>query len=554
METRLEAPAQEPRNVLGPDGEIRLAGVSRAFARRNAAPVPALAGREPARSPPARPSPSSGPSGCGKTTLLELVCGLQEPDSGTVRAAPAVLMPQRDLLLPWLTAIDNAALALRVAGASRAEARERAHPLFAAFGLEGFERARPDELSGGMRQRVAFLRTLLSGKPVLCLDEPFGALDALTRREMQEWLAGALAREPRTVLLVTHDVEEAALLADRIVVLSSRPGRVVAELPVDLPRPRAATDPDARRAPRARAGGAAGMSGAQTRLPAVPAPPEREPEARTGAGSRTRTRARAASARGDGVIARVVAPALLGLALLGIWQLYATVGSVDDFILPAPTEVAQAMWQDRALLWDNLLVTAQEVGLGVLVALVLGFGLAVALHFSITLRRGTYPLLVASQAVPIVIIAPLLVVWFGFGIVPKLAIIALVCFFPVVVTTLDALGNVDPDQIKLLRTLDASRWQAFRYAEAPAALPAALSGAKIAVAVAVIGAVFAEYAGSSSGLGHLMLQAIPQLETARAYAAVVLLAAFAVALFSALALAERRLVPWANRRPEGPRA
>jgi NitT/TauT family transport system ATP-binding protein len=152
-------------------------------------------------------------------------------------------MPQRDLLLPWLNAIDNAALALRVAGASRAEARERAHPLFAAFGLEGFERARPDELSGGMRQRVAFLRTLLSGKPVLCLDEPFGALDALTRREMQEWLAGALAREPRTVLLVTHDVEEAAVLADRIVVLSPRPGRVVAELAVDRPHPRAATDP-----------------------------------------------------------------------------------------------------------------------------------------------------------------------------------------------------------------------------------------------------------------------------------------------------------------------
>ncbi|MEA2288226.1 MAG: hypothetical protein QOD55_223, partial [Solirubrobacteraceae bacterium] len=114
---------------------------------------------------------------------------------------------------------------------------------FAGFGLEGFERARPHELSGGMRQRVAFLRTLLSGKPVLCLDEPFGALDALTRREMQEWLAAALQREGRTVLLVTHDVEEAALLADRIVVLSPRPGRVVAELPVDVPRPRRAADP-----------------------------------------------------------------------------------------------------------------------------------------------------------------------------------------------------------------------------------------------------------------------------------------------------------------------
>ena len=158
-----------------------------------------------------------------------------------------------------------------------------------------------------------------------------------------------------------------------------------------------------------------------------------------------------------------------------------------------------------------------------------------------------YPLLVGSQAVPIAVIAPLLVVWWGFGITPKLVIIALVSFFPVVVTTLDALAAVDPDHLKLLRTLDASRWQLFRYLEAPAALPGLLSGAKIAVAVAVIGAVLAEQAGSSDGLGHLLLQAIPQLETPRAYAAVVLLSALALLLFGALTLAERLAVPWAPR-------
>src|SRR3954471_340016 len=236
MQTRLEGPPQEPRKILGPSGEIPLAGVSRAFARRGAPPVPALADVS-LDVAAGEIVAVVGPSGCGKTTLLELVCGLQSADAGAVRAAPAVLMPQRDLLLPWMSAIDNAALALRIGGASRAQARERAHPLFAEFGLEGFERARPHELSGGMPQRVAFLRTLLSGKPALCLDEPFGALDALTRREMQDWLtggpprremqdwlAGALEREPRTVLLVTHDVEEAAMLADRIVVLSPRPG------------------------------------------------------------------------------------------------------------------------------------------------------------------------------------------------------------------------------------------------------------------------------------------------------------------------------------------
>ena len=169
---------------------------------------------------------------------------LAAPDEGTVETAPAALMPQRDGLLPWLSALDNAALALRVAGVHKAAARAAAHAHFAAFGLEGFERARPRALSGGMRQRVAFLRTLLAGRPLLCLDEPFGALDALTRGQMQRWIADALAREPRTVLLVTHDVEEAVLLADRIVLLSPRPGRVVATIDVPLPRPRHRTDAD----------------------------------------------------------------------------------------------------------------------------------------------------------------------------------------------------------------------------------------------------------------------------------------------------------------------
>jgi NitT/TauT family transport system ATP-binding protein len=183
-----------------------------------------------------------GPSGCGKSTLLELICGLQRPDRGTVRCAPAVLMPQRDLLLPWLSAIDNAALALRAVGVSRSDARREAAPWFERFGLTGFERARPSELSGGMRQRVSFLRSLLAGKPVLALDEPFAALDAITRAEMQAWLAHVLALETRTVVLVTHDVEEAVLLGDRVVVMSARPGRSVAEIEVALARPRRRTD------------------------------------------------------------------------------------------------------------------------------------------------------------------------------------------------------------------------------------------------------------------------------------------------------------------------
>ncbi|MGO9247331.1 MAG: ABC transporter ATP-binding protein, partial [Solirubrobacteraceae bacterium] len=146
--------------------------------------------------------------------------------------------------LPWLSAVDNAGLALRIAHVPREAARRRAAELFAELGLQGFEQARPDELSGGMRQRVAFVRTLLSGKQLLCLDEPFGALDAITRAEMHAWLVDALEREPRTVVLVTHDVEEAVVLADRVAVISPRPGRVVRELDVGLERPRARTDPE----------------------------------------------------------------------------------------------------------------------------------------------------------------------------------------------------------------------------------------------------------------------------------------------------------------------
>jgi NitT/TauT family transport system ATP-binding protein len=181
-----------------------------------------------------------GPSGCGKSTLLDLICGLQNPDRGRVVAERAVLMPQRDLLLPWMSALENAALPLRIRG----EDRSAAGAMMKELGLSGFEHSRVWELSGGMRQRVAFARTLLAGAPVVCLDEPFASLDALTRSELQLWLARALELEPRTVVLVTHDVEEAALLADRVVVLSPRPGRVVASFDVTSPRPRQAVQPD----------------------------------------------------------------------------------------------------------------------------------------------------------------------------------------------------------------------------------------------------------------------------------------------------------------------
>jgi len=243
-------------------------------------------------------------------------------------------------------------------------------------------------------------------------------------------------------------------------------------------------------------------------------------------------------------------PLLLVAILVGIWQVAATTGAIadalrlEDFLVPSPSEIASSLWENRSLLADNAWVTLKEVLLGFGCALVAGLSFAVALHLSETLRRAAYPLLVASQTIPIIVIAPILVVWFGYGIGPKLGIVALICFFPITVNTLDGLRSVDPDAIKMMRTLDASRRQIFIRVEAPTALPYVFSGAKIAVAVAVIGAVFGEWAGSSSGLGHLMLQDNAQLETARLFAAVVVLSAIAVALFGLLALAERRIVTW----------
>jgi ABC-type nitrate/sulfonate/bicarbonate transport system permease component len=247
----------------------------------------------------------------------------------------------------------------------------------------------------------------------------------------------------------------------------------------------------------------------------------------------------------------VIGALLILAALFGAWELYVELGFVDPLLLPPPHAIAQALVDDHALLWSNFTVTAGELLLGILVAGAVGFACAIALHLSLALRRSAYPLLVASQTIPIVLLAPLLVFWLGFGIAPKLVIIGLVAFFPITVTTLDALARVDPELMKLMRTLDAPRLTILRRVELPAALPGLFSGAKIAIVIAVIGAVFAEQGGASSGLWPLLVQAISQLHTARAYAAVAILSAFAITLFGLLTLVERLVLPWTHDQPSG---
>ena len=239
----------------------------------------------------------------------------------------------------------------------------------------------------------------------------------------------------------------------------------------------------------------------------------------------------------------MIAAGLL-LALLAGWELLVRGGGVDELLLPAPSSVVEALWEDRSLLLDDLGATLWVVLWGLAAAVLLGGAAAVAMHLSPTVRRALHPLAIGSQAVPLPVVAPLLVLALGFGLAPKVLIVALICFFPITIGLYDGLRGVDPEQRKLLRSLHAGRLQTLRLLELPAALPRTFTGLKVAAAVSVIGAVFAEWAGAEKGLGRAVLIANGQLETPRAFAATFLLIAMAVALYGAFALAERRVVDW----------
>jgi putative hydroxymethylpyrimidine transport system permease protein len=243
---------------------------------------------------------------------------------------------------------------------------------------------------------------------------------------------------------------------------------------------------------------------------------------------------------------RVLPPLIAVFILLGAWELYVDLGGADPLFLPSPHAVAAALYEQRSELLSNLWVTARELVLGILLGVLLAIVLSVLIHFSHILRRALYPLLVASQAVPIVLVAVVLVIWLGFGLSTKLVIIALVTFFPVVVTTLAALEATDPELIKLMRTFGAGRVQIFRHVELPAALPGLFTGTKLAAVFAVTGVVFAEQSGSNAGLGYLFFVSVNELQGAVAFAAVTLLVALAVAMFALLSVAERWLLPWAG--------
>jgi NitT/TauT family transport system permease protein len=243
-------------------------------------------------------------------------------------------------------------------------------------------------------------------------------------------------------------------------------------------------------------------------------------------------------------------PPLLLIALVGAWQIAASTGlladllGLEEFLVPSPAEIGEALWESRSVLLENGWTTLQEILLGYASAVLVGVGFALAMHLSESLRLATHPLLIASQAIPIVVFAPVLVILFGYGLGPKVFIVAVVCFFPITIATFAGLRSVDPDAIAMMRTLYASRAQILRRVEGPHALPDFFSGAKIGAAIAPIGAFLAEYVGSSSGLGRLIQIDNANLQTARVFAAAFVLSLMAIALYGLVALAQRLVVSW----------
>jgi len=248
--------------------------------------------------------------------------------------------------------------------------------------------------------------------------------------------------------------------------------------------------------------------------------------------------------RRPGLAGRALPPLVFSLVVLGAWQAYTELADISPLLLPSPWEVAGSVVDNAALFARNAVVTLQEILLGFVLGAAAGVALAVLLTYSRLAERAVYPWLVASQMVPIVAVAPILVVWFGFTIVPKVVVVALVCFFPVVVNTTDGLKSVDPEMVRLMRTLGMSRLRIMRSVRVPSALPYVFSGLKVAMALSVIGAVFGEWVGSSEGLGYLMLALNNQLATTELFGAVLVLSLMGISLFFLVGLVERLVIPW----------
>jgi NitT/TauT family transport system permease protein len=521
-----------------------------------------------------------GQSGCGKSTLFNILAGLLQPSAGRVlhdgrdvtgRAGLVSYMLQKDLLLPWRTVLDNVVFGLEIQGADRGAARDLARPLLARYGLGSFETHYPASLSGGMRQRAALLRTLLCGRDVMLLDEPFAALDAQTRFRMQQWLLTLWKDFARTILFVTHDVDEAIFLSDEIVVLSPRPGRIREHIAVPLPRPRPRailTSPEfAHLKQRCLAllfEGASGPDDEEGEAAAIvpSSPPARaQPTILPSRGLAAQLKLRD---RASGVVLRrerrwsrssvwLLQAALL-VAIIGGWEGGVRLHLIDAFFWSSPSDIANTaviFFSQGAALQDTWF-TFRATIVGFVLGSLLGAIIGVSLWWSANWAVIIEPYIVVFNSIPKMALGPLIILVFGIGIASKIALAVALTFVITAIAAYAGVKSVDDDLVKLTLSLGGRRRDVFFKIILPSTLPWIISSLRINIGMALAGVIVGEFLSSQYGLGKEIMYAGSTYDMGLIWVGIIILSALSIVLYAAVVWFERLLLkgvlPTASKR------
>jgi NitT/TauT family transport system ATP-binding protein len=479
-----------------------------------------------------------GPSGCGKTTLLRIIAGLEQKTSGEILFQDGSdhigFVFQDPNLLPWRTALTNTTFILELHGVSKEERIEKAQQALALVGLSGYENFYPKDLSGGMRHRVAIARSLVHDPDVLVMDEPFASLDEITRTELNLALRKIWQRTGKTIIYVTHDLSEAVFLAERVAVMTPQPGSIKEIIDVNLPEDREITLKDTEDFVHIQARVRAALS------------EDRKVKGRVEPTDQPIPAGKATIAFSLERIKLWVQYLAVFAVFIAVWKGIVEIFRIPTFILPAPDVVFLAyveLWK-RGTLWDHTWLTLSEAVLGFLAGAFLGFVLGYMLGKSRRIEQVLSPYIVAAQTAPKIAFAPLVVLWFGFGLFSKVFLAMFIVFFPILVNTLLGLKSIDRDKKELLKAARASRLQTFIKLEVPGMLPELFAGFKTGITFAVIGAVVGEFVGARGGLGYLTIFASGELNMPQAFAAITQLILLGIALYGIVVFLERVVMPW----------
>ena len=484
-----------------------------------------------------------GPSGCGKTTLIRIIAGLIAADSGDVRVdgnpvtAPG---PERCMvfqnfgLLPWRNVQSNVEFGLEVFDLSRAERAATAAEFIELVELKGFERYYPHQISGGMQQRVGIARALARNPKILLMDEPFGAVDAQTREQLQEELLRIWNTTDKTVLFVTHSIDEAIFLSDRIVVLQPHPGRVRCIVEVDLPRPRGSLDLQA-------SPGSLRSAKRSVLSCAASAPPDRNKVVKTNTTKSSRlNRSQVRKRQLSPLAIRAIS---IGTFLI-LWELFGR--RVDPILMSYPSAILVAfgeMLQSGELFFESAR-SIQSFMAGFGLAIVLGVLVEIAMGANRPFEYAIDPFINALYSTPNVALIPLIILWLGLGLTAKIAIVFLIAFFPIVVSTFAGVKNVSGSLVEIGRAFGLSSFRILWKIILPGSVPFIATGIRLAVGRAVVGMVVAEFFTAISGLGGMIIKYSNKFETDRMFVPIIVLAVFGVVLTEVVKIVERYLAPW----------